>query len=163
MNIRIDDWERFIKISLTEKEDCYDHLNMENITNADYVLAKRICKDFKIEDFDECHDLYVQNDTLFATHSRTLEIYVLKLYELNSKKLLSTPGLAWQAAFKEIKIKLDLLNDNNILVIVDKGIKRGICHSIYRYGMSNEDFIKTIIKKVIQEIFWKLILNILEN
>ena len=42
----MDDWERFIEISLFEKEEFYSHLNMEDITDADYAHAKRVCKDF---------------------------------------------------------------------------------------------------------------------
>ena len=34
-------------------------------TKADYVHAKRICKDFEIENSREYRDLYVQRDTLF--------------------------------------------------------------------------------------------------
>ena len=32
--------------SLPEKEDFYIHLNMEDITDADYAHSKRACKDF---------------------------------------------------------------------------------------------------------------------
>ena len=35
----------------------------------------------------------------------------LKIYELDPAKVVSAPGLAWQAAFKKVKIKLDLLNN----------------------------------------------------
>ena len=37
---------------------------MEDITDADYAHAKRVCKDFEIKTSGEPHDLYVQNDTL---------------------------------------------------------------------------------------------------
>ena len=37
------------KTSLPEKEDFYSHLNMEKITDAHYVHAKRSCKNFKIK------------------------------------------------------------------------------------------------------------------
>ena len=46
-----------------KKEDFYSHLNMEDITDADYVRAKRVCKDFEIKYLGEYYDLYVQNDT----------------------------------------------------------------------------------------------------
>ena len=42
--------------SLFEKEDLYSHLNMEDITDADYTQAKRVCKDFKIKNLGEYHD-----------------------------------------------------------------------------------------------------------
>ena len=31
----------------SEKEDFYSHLNMENVIDADYAHAKRVCKDFE--------------------------------------------------------------------------------------------------------------------
>ena len=36
---------------------------MEDVADADYAHAKRICKDFKIKIFGKYHDLYVQSDT----------------------------------------------------------------------------------------------------
>ena len=56
----IDDWEKFNEASLPEKEDFYSHLNMEDITDANYVHTKRVCKDFEIEDLGEYHDFYVR-------------------------------------------------------------------------------------------------------
>ena len=50
--------------SLSEIEDFYSHLNMEDITDADYAHAKRVCKDFKIKNLGEYHDLYIQSNTL---------------------------------------------------------------------------------------------------
>ena len=37
---------------------------MEDITDADYVHTKRVCKNFEIKNLGEDHDLYVQSDTL---------------------------------------------------------------------------------------------------
>ena len=37
----LDDWEKFNETSLPGKGDFYRHLNMEDITNADYAHAKR--------------------------------------------------------------------------------------------------------------------------
>ena len=34
------DWEKLNETSLPEKEDFYSHLNMEDITDADYAKAK---------------------------------------------------------------------------------------------------------------------------
>ena len=44
----------------------------------------------------------------------------LKIYELNSAKFLSVPGLAWQATSKKTKVKLDLLTDIDMLLMVKK-------------------------------------------
>ena len=36
---------KFQWTSLLEKEEFYNNLNMEDITDAEYVHAKRVCKD----------------------------------------------------------------------------------------------------------------------
>ena len=51
----MDDLEKFNEKSLYEEENFYSHLNMEDITDADYTHAKRVCKSL-----GEYHDLYVQ-------------------------------------------------------------------------------------------------------
>ena len=52
----MDDWENFNETSLPEKEDFYSHLNMEDITGADYSSTKRVCKDFEIKNLGKYHD-----------------------------------------------------------------------------------------------------------
>ena len=60
---------------------------MEVISDADYAHAKRVCKDFEIKNLAECHDLYVQSNTLFKVihwlmYLRTFEICGLKYMSL---------------------------------------------------------------------------------
>ena len=62
----MDDWEKFNETLLPEKEVFYSHLNMEDITDADYSHAKRVCKDFEIKNLGEYHDLNVQGNTLLS-------------------------------------------------------------------------------------------------
>ena len=53
----MDDWEIFNETSLPEKKDFHSHVNMEDITDADYAHAKRVCKDFEIKNLREYHNL----------------------------------------------------------------------------------------------------------
>ena len=100
----IDDWEKFNNTSLNEKEDFYYHLNMEDITDADYMQAKRICKDFELKNLGEYHDLFAQSDTLLlADVFENFRNMSLKIYELDPSKFLSAPGLGLQAALKMAK------------------------------------------------------------
>ena len=126
----MDDWEKFNETSLREKEDFYSHLNMEDITDADYVHAKKVCKDFEIKNFGE-YDLYVQSDTLLlADVLENFRNICLKIYELDPAKFLSAPGLVWQVALIKTKVKLYILTDIDMMLMVEKGIRGGICHSI---------------------------------
>ena len=56
----MDDWEKCNETSLPKKEDFfYRHLNMEGVTDADYVHIKRVCKDFEIKSLGEYQSQFV--------------------------------------------------------------------------------------------------------
>ena len=55
----------------------------------------------------------------------------LKIYHLDPTTFFSSPGLAWQAALKKTKVKLELLTDTDMLLMVEKAIREGICHMIH--------------------------------
>ena len=101
---------------MPETENFYSHLNIKDVTDADYARAERICKDFEIKKLGEYHDLYVQNNTLLlADLFENFRNMSLIIYKLDSAKFLSAPGLAWQAVLKKTKVKLDLLTDIDTL------------------------------------------------
>ena len=39
---------------------------MKDITDADYMHAKRVCKDFQTKNLGEYYDLYLKCDTFFS-------------------------------------------------------------------------------------------------
>ena len=136
----MDDWKKFNETSLPKKEDFYSHLNMEDITDADYAYVKRVCKDFEIKNLGKYH---VQSITLLlATVFKTFRNMCIKKYKLDPAKFLSAPRLAWQAALKKAKVKLDLLTDIDILLMVEKSTRGGISHSIYQYAKANNKYMK---------------------
>ena len=59
-----DSWARFDETSLPDKEAFYSNLNMEDITDVDHRHAKRVFKNLSNKNLGDCHDLYVQSDTL---------------------------------------------------------------------------------------------------
>ena len=92
---------------------------------------------------EKCHDLYVQSDALLLVdvfqNSRNM---CLEMYELDPARFLTSQGLAWEAALKKTKVKLDILTDINIILMVEKGIRGEICHAIYRYAKTNNKYMK---------------------
>ena len=72
----------------------------------------------------------------------------IEIYELDLANFLSAPVLAWKASFKKTGIKLELLTDNDILMTVEKGIRRGICHAIHRYAKVNNKYRKNYNKNI---------------
>ena len=125
----MDNWKRFNETSLPSKESFYSNLNMENIEDIDYIHRNNVFNKFKLNNLGEYHDLYVQSDTLLlADVFENFRDMCLKEYELNPAHFLSLPGLAWQACLKETGVELELLTDYDMLLMVEEGIRGGICH-----------------------------------
>ena len=69
---------------------------MEDITDADYAHAKRVCKNFKIKVLGEYYDLYVLSDTLLlADVFENFRKMSLEIYERDPAKSFSVSGLVW--------------------------------------------------------------------
>ena len=137
----MDNWERFNETSLPNKESFYSNLNMENIEDIDFRHGNNVFKIFKLKHLGEYHDLYVQSDTLLlADEFKNFRNKCLEVYESDPAHFLSLPGLAWQACLKKPNIKLELLTDYDMLLMLDQGIRGGICHLIHRYAKANNKY-----------------------
>ena len=45
--------------------------------------------------------------------------------------------MTWQAILKEIQVKLDLLAGIDMLLMVEKGDRGGICNAVHHFGKAN--------------------------
>ena len=122
---------------------------MENIDDIDYRHGNNVFKRFKLKNLREYHDLYVQSDTLLlADVFENFRNKCLEVYELDPAHFLSLPGLAWQACLKKTNIELELLTNYDMLLMVEEGIRGGICHSIHRYAKANNKYMKNYNKNI---------------
>ena len=113
----MDSWEKFNEKSLPSKEDFYSNLNMEDIDDIDYRHGNNVLERFKLKNLGECHDLYVQSDTLLlADVFENFRNTCRKVYEVDPALFLSLTGLAWQACLKKTSIELELLTDYDMLL-----------------------------------------------
>ena len=111
---------------------------MENIDDIDYRHGNNVFNKFKLNNQGDDHDLYVQSDILLlADVFENFRNTCLKVCELDPAHFLSLPGLAWQACLKKTNVKLELLTDYDMLLMVEEGIRGGICNSIHRYATAN--------------------------
>ena len=116
---------------------------MEDISDIDYRHANNVFKVFKLENLGNYHDLYVQSDTLLlADVFNNFRNMCIKEYEFDPAHFLLLPGLAWQACLKKTNIEFELLTDYDMLIMVEEGIRGGICHSMHRYAKANNKYIK---------------------
>ena len=145
----MDSWEKFNETELPPKKDFYSSLNLENISGEDDTHVQKIWDVFGIKNLGEYHDLYVQSDTLSL--SDTFENFrnmYLDIYELDPVYFVSAPGLAWQACLKKTGVKLELITDHDMILMIEKGIRGGICQAIHRYAKANNKYMKNYDKNI---------------
>ena len=93
---------------------------------------------------------YVQSDTLlFADVFENFRDKCIEIYELDPAHFFSALGLAWQAFLKKTKVNLELLTDIDMLLMVEKGIRGGICQAIHMHAKVNNKYMKNYNKDII--------------
>ena len=144
----IDEWDKFSEKIIPGKESFYSNLTLEDITETDYAHANNVFKKFSINNLGEYHDLYVVSDTLLlADIFKHFRKSCLKNCELDPAHFVSLPGLAWQACLKKTNVELELLTDYDMLLMVEEGIRGGICHAIQRYAKANNKYMNDYDRK----------------
>ena len=69
---------------------------MEDITNIDYAHAQKVFKELKLKNLGDCHDFYVQSDTLLlADVFENFRNKCIEIYKLDPAYFFSANGLAW--------------------------------------------------------------------
>ena len=139
----LDGWDKFNEKSIPSKESFYSSLTLENITEVDHIHANNVFKKFNLNNLGEYHDLYVRSDTLLlADVFENFRNVCMKNYELDPAHFVSFPGLAWQACLKKTDVELELLEDYDMLLMIEEGIRGGICHAVHRYAKANNIYMK---------------------
>ena len=137
----INSWEKFDETPLPDKKAFYSNLNLEDISNGDYAHAQKVWDVFKIKTLAEYHDLYVQSDTLLPEDVfEDFRNMCLKICGLDPVCFVSASGLAWQACLKKTEVKLELITDYDMLLMIEKGIRGGICQAVHRYAKANNKY-----------------------
>ena len=135
----MDSWEKFDENILPPKEAFYSNLNLEDISDEDYTHAQKVWDVFEINNIGDYHDLYAQSDTLLpADVYENFTNMCFEKYQLDPTYFVSAPGLAWQACLKKTGVKLELIADYDMILMIEKGNRGGICQATHRYAKANK-------------------------
>ena len=63
-------------------------------------------------------------------------------YGLDPAHFYTAPGLAWKACLKKTGISLELLQDPDMLLMFERGIRGGITQSVHRYAAANNPYME---------------------
>ena len=133
--------EKFNDTRLPPREAFYSKLSGRGITEKDYKHAWNVWNSFKMKTFKEYHELYNVTDILLlADVFENFRDLCLKNYGLDPVYYFTAPGLAWDACLKITDIDLELLSDQDMLLMFEKGIRGGISIISNRYGEANNKY-----------------------
>ncbi|GFT83707.1 uncharacterized protein TNCV_2826231 [Trichonephila clavipes] len=139
----MDSWEKYEETRLPNKTEFYSKLNETDISDQDYKHAKAVWKAFNIKNLGEYSDLYVKTDVLILAdvmeHFRNV---CMETYKLDPAWYFSAPGLSWDAMLKTTKVRLELLDDYDMILMLEKGTRGGISQCCNRYGKANNKYMK---------------------
>ena len=145
----MDIWEKFEKNTLPPKEAFYSNLNLEDISDEDYVHVQKVWDVFKIKNLGKYPGLYVQSDTLLlAGVYENFRNMCLEKHQLDPVYFASAPGLAWQACLKRTGVKLELITDYDMILMIEKGVRGGIIQATHRYAKANNKDMKSYDKNI---------------
>ena len=139
----MDSFKRLSETSLPTPDHFYSKLNDTSISTSDYQHAQKVWEVFGMKTMRDYHDLYQKTDVLLlADVFEEFRKVCLDNYQLDPAWYYTSPGLAWDACQKIMKVELELLHDQDMLLMVEKGIRGGVSMISTRYGKANNKYME---------------------
>ena len=124
-----------------KKEDFFSKLKNDYPDDDEIERTKEIIKLFYIKDGEEFTKLYCKSDVILLADvfEKFVEVSI-KQYKINPLYCVSLPGYTYQCALKYTDLKLQTLQDKNLILLI-KNNKRGGISSVMgdRYIKSDEN------------------------
>ena len=121
----IDEYKKPVNDS--KKEDFFSKLKNDYPDDVEIERTKEIIKLFNIKDGGELTKLYCKSDVILL--AEVFEKFVnvsTEEYKINPFYCVSVPGYTYQCALKYTDIKLQTLQDEDLILLIEKNIRGGI-------------------------------------
>lgn len=131
-------WNRFYNQELPSISQFYNKLSDSEVSDVDYAHAKHVWQIFGMCNMGDYHDLYLKMDVLLLSDVfENFRDICLKSYHLDPTHFYISPGLAWEAMLKMTKVKLQLLDDIDMVLMIEQGIRGGVSMISKKYAKAN--------------------------
>ena len=135
--------KKFDECELPNKDAFFSSLKGKGISDEDYSRAIKVWNVFDVKNLGEYHDLYLKTDILLLCG--VFEKFInacLEYYDIDPCHYFSSPGLAWDAMLKMTGVKLKLIDDIDMHLFIEKGIRGGISYIAKRSFKANNKYVK---------------------
>ena len=114
---------------------------MNVLLKKDYLKAVDVWNVFQMNSVGDYHDVYLKTDILLLAVIFEKFINIcLDYYGLDPCHYFSSPGLSWNAMLKMTKIELELINDIDMHLLIEKGMRGGIFYIAKRHSKTNNKY-----------------------
>ena len=139
----MNEFKKFNETELPDKKEFYSRLGEEDISDKDYERAQHIWKHFKIKNLGEYHDLYLKTDVLLLTDIfENFRNQCLIDYELDPAHYYTLPNFAWDAMLLKTGIQLDLIYNEDLYKMIERGLRGGMCQCTLKLAEANNKYMK---------------------
>ena len=135
----IDDYKK--PVDNLKKEDFFSKLKNDYPDNDEIERTKGIIKLFNIKNGEELTKLYCKSDVILLADVFEKFVKVSKEeYGINPLYCVSLPGYTYQCALKYTDIKLQTLQDKDLILLIENNVRGGISSVMGdRYVKSDEN------------------------
>ena len=130
--------QKFKVKKLPKIEEFYDELNKVKCEISDYERANLIWSDFNCKSFKHYHDLYLKTDVcLLADIFENFRNIAFENYGLDVVHFITLPSYADSALYKFYGGEIELITDEDMLLMIESGIRGGVSTISGRYSQAN--------------------------
>ncbi|KAG8233740.1 hypothetical protein J437_LFUL003810 [Ladona fulva] len=139
----MDSIDKLEETSLPERENFYNRLTDEHVSEEDYEHANNVWNSFQCKTLGDYSDVYLKSDvTLLADVFKNFRDVCFNAYKLDPAWYYTAPGLTFDAMLKHTEIELELLTDYDMILMIEKGIRGGISQCSNRYCKANNKYLE---------------------
>ena len=149
----MDSRDKLLEEQLPSKINFFSSLSGEHITNKDYKHAQTVWREFKCQNLRDYTLLYMELDVrILADVFEEFCEKSMNAYGLDPSHYYTTPGLSFDAMLKYTGVELELLDDIDMLLFIERGVRGGISQCSNHYSKANNRYMNNY-KKDNDEIF----------
>ncbi|KAJ8912343.1 hypothetical protein NQ315_014710 [Exocentrus adspersus] len=138
----VDNMNKLQEIQLPRQEDFYSILTDEGISLEDYEHAQNVWRTFCCRNLGEYADLYLKTDVMLLTDIfEQFRATCHETYGLDPAHYYTLPGYTWDAMLKHTKCSLETIQDVDILLFFESGVRGGLSQCSNRYSIANNKYV----------------------